>query len=650
MLQKRGQVTFFVILGILLLISVAFVLYSSREKLIETIGEAKDIPTEFKTIHTFVQQCLEESALQSILLLGTQGGFIDVPPRIAINPKSFLSLTPAGDLKLPLWYFAGENRAPTISFMQNELENDITRRMESCLKGLNREEFTRAFSFTFPNEIKTETSIGDDAVFVQFTYPLTAAKDEQAFSFSKFASRLDVKLGTIVQLAKDIFFNEDDTLFLEDLTIELMTLGSGRPPDDIPFTDVLFTCDKPQWSRKAVLNTLQNRLYHNLPRIRISNTASPPIPTNDPYAKNHFEWEVSDKTYRDLTAGVTFRKDWPFDFKVTPSIGDVMPASFGRGAREYLRYMCISAYHFTYTLQYPLMFTLTDDSAFNGAGYVFRFAIPVLIDHNKGERRNLDTSVFTVLERDREVCGDREQEPFTVYAFDNESGLYINGANVSFDCVNLFSCPLGRTDQIGGIARLSALLPTFCAPGSVVVEHEDYVTQKQQLDRSQQSVDIHLLPVRHLPVTVVKRTLTVNQVNKEEGLSSGEKALVFVTAKGVPAFSSITRFPFDTKKLGDELDDEDAARRLASVDLIASGGITYDVTLALLDGKDELIGRLEMNWTPAKSDIENAGGVAFTALEYVPHPTTTIAQAKMIEETQKPAYTRQAIPRLTPRT
>lgn len=647
MLQKRGQVTFFVILGILLLISVAFVLYSSREKLIETIGEAKDIPTEFKTIHTFVQQCLEESALQSVLLLGTQGGFIDIPPRIAINPKSFLSLTPAGDLKLPLWYFLGENRAPTISFMQNELANDITRRMESCLKGLNREEFTRAFSFTFPAELTTETSIGDDAVFVQFTYPLVATKDEQSFSFSKFGSRLDVKLGTIIQLAKDIFFNEDGTLFLEDLTIELMTLGSGRPPDDIPFTDVLFTCDKPQWSRKAVLNTLQNRLYHNLPRIRISNTASPPIPANDPYAKNHFEWEVSDKNYRDLTAGVTFRKDWPFDFRVTPSIGDVMPASFGRGAREYLRYMCISAYHFTYTLQYPLMFTLTDDGAFNGAGYVFRFAIPVLIDHNKGERRNLDTSVFTVLERDREVCSDREQEPFTIYAFDNESGLYINGANVSFDCVNLFSCPLGRTDQIGGIARLSALLPTFCAPGSVVVSHEDYVERKQQLDRSQQSVDIHLLPVRHLPVTVVKRTLTVNQVNKEEGLSSGEKALVFVTAKGVPAFSSITRFPFDTKKLGDELEDEDAAKRLASVDLIASSGITYDVTLALLDGKDELIGRLEMNWTPQKSDIENAGGVTLTVLEYVPHPSTTIAQAKMIEETHKPAYTRQAIPKLT---
>ena len=51
------------------------------------------------------------------------------------------------------------------------------------------------------------------------------------------------------------------------------------------------------------------------------------------------------------------------------------------------------------------------------------------------------------------------------------------------------------------------------------------------------------------------------------------------------------------------------------------------------------------NWTPQKSLIENAGGVVFTALEYVPHPTTTIAQAKMIEETQKSAYTKQAAPR-----
>ncbi|MDO8642180.1 MAG: hypothetical protein Q7R76_01135 [Candidatus Woesearchaeota archaeon] len=646
MLQKKGQVTFFIILGILLLISVAFMLYFSREKLLAGVGDEKNIPTEFKSIHTFVQQCLDEQALQGIMLLGSQGGFISVPPRIAINPKSFLSLTPAGDLKMPLWYFAGENRAPTIGFMQTELSTFITRQMETCLKGLNAEEFTRAFTFSFPATMSAETSIGTDAVAVKFTYPLTATTGGQTFTFSTFGSRLDVKLGTIAQLAKDIFFSEDQKLFLEDLTMELMTLGSGRPPDDIPFTDVLFTCDKPQWSRKAVLNTLQNRLYHNLPRIRVSNTATPPIPRDDPYARNHFEWKVSEKNYRDLSVGVTFRKDWPFDFRVTPSVGDVMQASFGRGAREYLKYLCVSAYHFTYTLQYPLMFTIIDDKAFNGAGYVFRFALPVIIDHNQGERRNLDTSVFTVFERDREVCNDREEEPFAIYTFDNESGVYINGANMSFDCVNLFSCPLGRTDQVGGIARLSTLLPKFCTPGSVVVEHEDYVTTKQQLDRSQQSVDVNLLPVRHLPVSVVKRTITQKQVNKEENLHSGETALVFITTKDVTAFSSVTRFPLDGKKLAEDLGDAGVGR-LGTVDIINANGITYDVTLALLDGNDELIGRLEMNWTPSKRDIKSGTGVKFTVLEYVPHPATMIDQAKMIEDTSAPAHTSKAVPHFT---
>lgn len=645
MLQKKGQVTFFIIIGILLLISVTLVLYFGTEKITKTIGEARDVPLEFKSIHTFVQQCLEETSLRSVLLLGTQGGFIDVPARISTNPKAVISLTPSGDLSLPLWYFAGETRMPTVAFMEQELSNVITRQMETCLKGLNDPAFTNQFTFLFPKTMTTDVRIDNRAVFVQFSYPLTVAKEEERFSFTTFSTRLDVKLGKMFELAKDIFYAEDHTLFLEDLTLELMTAGSGRPPDDVPFTDIQFTCDKPQWSRKAVLNTVQNRLYHNLPRIRVANTATPQIPREDRYGKGHFEWKATDKNYNDIDVGVTFRKDGPFDFIVTPSVGDVMPASFGKGGREYLRYMCINAYHFTYTLSYPLMFTLIDHKALDGDGYVFRFALPVLIDHNKGERRNIDQSIFTVLERDRDVCGELEETPFTVYAFDNETGTYINGANVSFDCVNLFNCPLGRTTQVGGIARLASLLPTFCAPGSIVVEHQDYVTTKQQLDRSADSVDVNLLPVRHVPLTVVKRTLTGNQVNKEESLYSGEKALVFLTTDDVREFSSTTRFPFN--KNTDDLDEltNEEAQRLGSIDVINADGITYDLTIALLNDKDDLIGRIETNWTPTKSDVEAATGAVLTVFEYVPHPTATIAQAKMIEETQKPTYTRQAAPR-----
>ena len=72
-----------------------------------------------------------------------------------------------------------------------------------------------------------------------------------------------------------------------------------------------------------------------------------------------------------------------------PSDGVKLQSNLGHGNRDYLSFICVNAYHFTYDVTYPLLVSITDPDAFKGDGYTFRFSFPVIIDHNEGKRDSI---------------------------------------------------------------------------------------------------------------------------------------------------------------------------------------------------------------------------------------------------------------------
>ena len=80
-MKKRAQVTVFIIIGILLLISIGILLYMQERKVpvkeeFKTVVE--EIPVEFQPIKNYVEVCLIKTSTEALDKIGNSGGYTDL--------------------------------------------------------------------------------------------------------------------------------------------------------------------------------------------------------------------------------------------------------------------------------------------------------------------------------------------------------------------------------------------------------------------------------------------------------------------------------------------------------------------------------------------------------------------------------------------
>jgi len=218
----------------------------------------------------------------------------------------------------------------------------------------------------------------------------------------------------------------------------------------------------------------------------------------DIYEYNNFFWDAAKEKYKDFTAALNYEKGWNFEMHARPSSGDRMRSSFGKGMPEFLKFFCINSYHFTYDAIFPVEIIITDPSAFDNRGLSFRFAVPVMIDHNKGNRRDFAISIYEDPEADSDYCAAREKKTTIIYAKDRRQKTEdIYGANITFECMDNIQCYLGQTKPEAGTYRLEANLPSFCRPGTLIAEKPGYQDAKQPISLQGDTAVIYMTPIKN---------------------------------------------------------------------------------------------------------------------------------------------------------
>ena len=80
MLTKRGQITIFIIIGILILFAFAFVFYLTSQAAVKKEILARpvieEVPTEINPVVLFVEECIQQTAATGLKKLGESGGYI----------------------------------------------------------------------------------------------------------------------------------------------------------------------------------------------------------------------------------------------------------------------------------------------------------------------------------------------------------------------------------------------------------------------------------------------------------------------------------------------------------------------------------------------------------------------------------------------
>ena len=77
-----------------------------------------------------------------------------------------------------------------------------------------------------------------------------------------------------------------------------------------------------------------------------------------------------------------------------PHDGRWLKSKVVRGSKQLIPFFCMNQWHFSYDIIYPVKVVLKDETAFDGEGYVFQYATPVVISDNAPERVNFGIRPF----------------------------------------------------------------------------------------------------------------------------------------------------------------------------------------------------------------------------------------------------------------
>ena len=123
-MTRKGQLTLFIVIGIVLVFSIAIIVYLQQQ--VATAGFEEDklssLTTESRPVKLFVDKCLSDVVIPGIYYMGTQGGYITPPLDSLLTENSII----------PYYYERGSNNMPTLSALENEIASYVEGSLPIC--------------------------------------------------------------------------------------------------------------------------------------------------------------------------------------------------------------------------------------------------------------------------------------------------------------------------------------------------------------------------------------------------------------------------------------------------------------------------------------------------------------------------------------
>lgn len=602
--MKKAQITLFVILGIVILISGAFIFYFKGE----VSFKPEFVEPRFQPIQNYVDSCIDDVSKEALTTIGLNGGYLKFPTTVEHNPNSYLSIGPIKDLRNPYWWYDGVSAIPTEAFIRSQLEEYIIEGVGICVA--NFSSFEPNFEIV-QGDIDTIVELTDNNVDIRVIFPLiiTDRVDGTQVKISRFIEVVPVRLKLVYELAREIMLKENEDMFLEKKTIDLIALDPY-----IPYTNVEISCEKKRWNIAELKNKLQRLLEVNLPYIKIIGTSfgDTYVPTpeggtrlSDSYYDHHYKWDVSERTFDGMHVSFGYDKTYPMRFYVRPNKGSYIESNSQKG-QDMMSFFCLHIWHFTYDVIYPVKVTIYDEETAANDEYNFIFAFKVSVDHNQPLRENFATIIF-----EGRDSGDNEEycregsNVIHVTAWDNVTDEPISDVNLTFKC-GIYSCGMGATEWInfGAAAGVSMNLP-YCVYGIIEGRAEDYEDSRIVVHTGKDGVyEMYMIPIKNIyDFEVVKHKYTDGSVGQEEPLGPDQKVSIMITQVN-SSFSSYAMYPSEG----------------FPIKLLAEQDFKYKLAVYLIEGED-MVGGYVAPWDVSWWGLEGADMMKIHVLEQSPKPS-----------------------------
>ncbi|MFH0936455.1 MAG: hypothetical protein V1815_02130 [Candidatus Woesearchaeota archaeon] len=516
--MKRGAVTLFVIIGILIVAGVVIVIYFRddianlfrREQIITTVT----VPKQIEPIKNYVDSCIDEISQEAIDRISSQGGYVDlpnddVPISLANIFSNQLQLFSRGTSRTIYWYYESgngiqKNQIPSLDDMGKQISVYINKNLENCL---NHFYLFPDFNIVY-NKIDTQTEIGDNGILIDVNMPMTISKEDFIFNLDEFYVNKDSSLGKLYNIAKKIQDKENSEYFLEKKTLDFMTVYK-----EIPYNGIDFNCVPKTWAKTKVIEDFKSILETNIPYYKIEGTN---------YAVNQdHEYYVLKDTGLDnneVSVNFAYNKDWPFAIDIEPSDEILKGSSYTSesGVTGFLMSLfCLNNYHFIYDIKYPVLISLSDDKG------SFQFATQVVINHNQPrENRFVVDQDYT---SESKICKNKLTD-MTIYVLSYDvlgNMVPLRDVDISYNCFTS-TCAIGKTKIENGNIYLKEKFPQ-CMNGFVIAEKQGYIKEKVMVSSNvEQELSIILEPI-------YTKKIDVKLIRDNNLLAIGQKEKVMIT-------------------------------------------------------------------------------------------------------------------------
>ena len=232
-MDKRGQATVFIIIGIVIVVIVALYIVGTQTKIIPPLlggGSAQD---QMNDVDNHITECLEDVGEDYIVQIALQGGYLATPETsYRLYNDSTVSYLCYNQINSATC----SNRMLTVAHMEEELEETITSALETCI---NVYDYSDDIS-SIANEWTLEVEILPYNVDLTLDYPVEISKDESTLKEEEFSVSFDYPLGELYDVAMDVVNDEASLGEFDQLVYMLQKLSRYTIYKYRPYPDKIY--------------------------------------------------------------------------------------------------------------------------------------------------------------------------------------------------------------------------------------------------------------------------------------------------------------------------------------------------------------------------------------------------------------------------
>ncbi len=238
-MKKRGQVTIFIIIGLLIVLSGLLTFYARQtylEKVVEPqIYKGQSAMQRLDSLNSYVKSCIDYVTPEAIKEFASNRLYLlaDKENRIYYNgyelPVLCTLTRDKGCIQHPIYK----------EDLELELKDLITQNLVSCID-LNKFE-KQGYELEYdPLKINTRVTIAKEDVSVFIEYPITLKSEEQTLAVSQFSKKVELPLGRMHNLATEL----TNAIAREELIIKQYWIDEIVIEQHKPYPDTVYILKK----------------------------------------------------------------------------------------------------------------------------------------------------------------------------------------------------------------------------------------------------------------------------------------------------------------------------------------------------------------------------------------------------------------------